>query len=141
MQITSRHLTATGTLALAVIASGAIAASAAAPVKITDCDHASTRPKALILTCGDANSALTGLRWSSFGGTSATGKGTLVVNTCEPNCAAGNGRRFAVAVTATGPRTCKRGLRVYGKLTLRYTSRPPSSSLGILTRWRLGCPT
>jgi hypothetical protein len=135
-----RKLLAAGILTAALLASGVIAASAASTVKITNCISASARPKSLTLTCGDGNTVLSGLRWSSFGGSSAQARGTLETNTCEPNCAAGKVVRYPVAVSATAVRKCKAGLRVYDKVALRFTGRAPSSSKG-LTHWTLGCPT
>lgn len=113
---------------------------AAAPVKITNCVRASSRPRALTLTCGDGNTVLTELRWSSFGGASARARGTLEMNTCSPNCARGNVVSYPVAVRANAPRTCKAGLRVYNKLTLQFIGRAPTS-VSDLKRWTLGCPT
>jgi hypothetical protein len=114
-------------------------ASASSTIKITNCTSASSRPKTLTLTCGDANTVLTGLRWSSFGGASALATGTLETNTCTPNCANGKFVRYSVAVRANDPRTCKAGLRVYNKVALRFAGRAPSSA-GSLKHWTLGCP-
>jgi len=114
-------------------------AFATSTIKITNCTSASSRPKTVTLTCGDGNTALTGLRWSSFGGASALAAGTLATNTCTPNCASGKIVRYPVAVRADGTRTCKAGLRVYNKVTLRFTRRAPSSA-GSLKHWTLGCP-
>jgi hypothetical protein len=119
---------------------GVMVASAASTVKITNCVKASAHPKSLTLACGDGNTVLSGLRWSSFGGPSAQARGTLETNTCEPNCAAGKVVRYPVAVSATGIRKCKAGLRVYDKVALRFTGRAPASSKG-LKQWTLGCPT
>jgi hypothetical protein len=103
------------------------------------CTTAASRPKLLTLTYADGNTVLKGLRWSSFGGRSAQGKGTFVTNTCEPNCAAGKDVSYPVSVKATSPRTCKKGVRVYNKLTVTFVGRKPSNSAS-LTRWTLGCP-
>ncbi len=127
-----------GILVVALVAVGA-SASATLTVKITNCTSASSRPKMVTLTCGDGNTALTGLRWSSFGGASALATGTLETNTCSPNCASGKVVRYPVAVRANGTRTCKAGLRVYDKVTLRFARHAPASS-GRLTHWTLGCP-
>jgi hypothetical protein len=135
-----RNFLATGILAAALLAYCVMAASAASTVKITNCIKASSRPQSLTLACGDGNTVLSGLRWSSFGGPSAQARGTLEANTCEPNCAAGKVVRYPVAVSATKVRKCKGGLRVYDKVTLRFTGRTPSSSAG-LKHWTLGCPT
>jgi hypothetical protein len=115
-------------------------AFAASPVKITNCIKTASRPKLLTLTCGDGNTVLKGLSWSSFGGPSAKAKGTFVINLCEPNCAEGKAASFPVTVKASDPRNCKGGLRVYNKLTLQFPGRTPKSTGG-LSRWTLGCPT
>jgi hypothetical protein len=135
-----RNFLATGIMVAALLAYGVMAASAASTVEITNCVKASAHPKSLTLTCGDGNTVLSGLRWSSFGGPSAQARGTFETNTCEPNCAAGKVVRYPVSVSATAIRKCKAGLRVYDKLTLRFTGRSPASSKG-LKHWTLGCPT
>ncbi|HTA97777.1 MAG TPA: hypothetical protein VK730_09065 [Solirubrobacteraceae bacterium] len=139
MHSLSRQFLVLTTLVAATAAAGAMAASGAGTVKITNCNKASSRPKQVTLTCGDGNTALSGLRWSSFGGASASAAGTFLTNTCTPNCAEGKVVRFPVSVKAYDTRSCKRGLRVYNKLTLKFTARKPSSA-GNLTRWTLGCP-
>jgi hypothetical protein len=116
----------------------ALSASAAAPLKITNCYSAASRPKTVVLTCGDANTALKGLAWSSFGGSTAQGKGTFVTNNCEPNCASGKNLSYPVKVKATGSVSCKHGLRVYAKLTLQFTGKAPGP--GVPRTWKLGCP-
>jgi hypothetical protein len=139
MRLLNRHVVTGGILIVAVAALVGTSASATSTVKITNCTSASSRPKTVTLTCGDGNTVLTGLRWSSFGGASALATGTLQTNTCTPNCAAGRVVRYSVVVRANSPRTCKAGLRVYGKVTLRFAGRAPSSA-GSLKHWTLGCP-
>lgn len=124
--------------AAALIAALAISASAASPLKITDCNRALSRPKQLTLACGDGNTVLKGMIWSGFGSAAAQGKGTFVTNTCEPNCAAGKDVSYQVKVKATGALNCKGGLRVYGKLALQFTGRAPGR--GVPRNWRLACP-
>jgi hypothetical protein len=134
------HLTASVLLA-ATIAISALSssASAATPLKITNCNKAASRPKLLTLTCGDGNTALKNMAWSSFGGATASGKGTFVSNTCEPNCAEGKDVSYAVSVKATGSRKCK-GETVYAKLSLTYTGakKPPPSEP---RQWSFRCPS
>lgn len=117
-----------------------MSASGASNLKITNCNKAASKPKSVTLTCGDGNTVLSGLSWSSFGGTSAAAGGTFKMNTCEPNCASGKVVSYPVSVKATGPRSCKGGLRVYNKVTLKFTGRAPKSA-GRLKNWTLGCPT
>lgn len=139
MQARSRQFLALTTLVTVMVVAGAMAASGAGTVKITNCNKASSHPKQVTLTCGDGNTVLSGLRWSSFGGMSATAAGTFETNTCTPNCAEGKVVSFPVSVKAYDTRSCKKGLKVYNKLTLKFTARKPSSA-GNLTRWTLGCP-
>jgi hypothetical protein len=133
-------LLASATLAAAIVAFAAIAAFAASPLKITNCNQASSRPKSLTLACGDGNTVLKGLKWSSFGGATAQAKGTFTINLCEPNCADGKAASFPVTVKASDPRNCKGGLRVYNKVMLTFKGKSPKTE-GNLNRWTLGCPT
>ncbi len=126
-------------LAAALLSLCVMVASAAPAVKIVNCNSASSRPKAITLTCGDGNTALTKLRWSSFGGAAAQASGTFEMNTCTPNCAGGKVVRYPVTVKAGNIRKCKAGLRVYNKLSLKFTGRAPKSASN-LKNWTLGCP-
>jgi hypothetical protein len=139
MRLAKHHL-AGALLAAALLSTAfAISASASTPLKITNCNKAASRPKLLTLTCGDGNTVLKGLSWTSFGGATARGSGTFVMNTCEPNCAQGKDVSYKVSVTASSPRRCKSGLRVYNKVALAFSSAKPKSS-GRLRNWTLGCP-
>jgi hypothetical protein len=140
MRSYTRCLLTIGILTALLVAVPAAVTSATSPLKITNCNTASSRPKQLTLTCGDGNTALSGLRWSSFGGATGKATGTFETNTCTPNCAAGKVVRYPAAVTASAPRTCKGGLRVYNKLTLRFTGSQPKAA-SRLKSWTLGCPT
>jgi hypothetical protein len=141
MNIRKPHLIASALLAAAlVIAAFSMSASAAAPLKITNCNKAASRPKLLTLTCGDGNTALKGMSWTSFGGATAAGKGTFVTNTCEPNCAEGKNVSYPVAVKASGSKKCKGGVSVYGKLSLTFTgAKKPGKS--IPRSWTFFCPS
>lgn len=140
MRIPTRLSLLSATLAAIVLALAISASAASAPLKITDCTKATSSPKSVTLTCADANTVLGGLRWSSFGGFVAQAKGTLEVNKCEPNCAAGKFSKYPVKATASGTRKCKGGLRVYSKLNLQFTGKPPAKA-NSLKSWTLSCPT
>jgi hypothetical protein len=140
VRLRSQHFLRSAVLAAVLLALAASVTSGASSLKITNCVKASVRPKTLTLTCGDGNTVLSGLRWSSFGAASARARGTFAMNTCNPNCAQGKVVRYPVAVKASAPHSCKGGLRVYDKLTLQFTGRTPSSASS-LKRWTLGCPT
>jgi hypothetical protein len=133
------YLSASALLAAAIaIAAFAMSASAASPLKITNCNKAASSPKLLTLTCGDGNEVLKGMTWSNFGAGTASGKGTFVTNTCEPNCAQGKDVSYPVSVKAEGKKKCK-GATVYAKLSLTYTGakKPPPSEP---RKWFFPCP-
>ena len=141
MSVRVCRLLASAVVTVVVLAAAAtMSASAAPPLKITNCFRASTRPKLITLTCGDGNTVLKGLSWSSFGGSTARASGTFEMNTCEPNCAQGKDVSYPVTVKATSPRKCKGGMRVYNMITLQFTGRSPSGS-NDFKHWTLGCPT
>jgi hypothetical protein len=134
------HLTVSVLLAAAIaIAALSVSASAATPLKITNCNKAASRPKLLTLTCGDGNEVLKGMTWSNFGAPTASGKGMFVTNDCEPNCAAGKDVSYPVSVKAQGSKKCK-GATVYAKLSLTYTGpkKPPPSEP---RKWFFPCPS
>jgi len=134
------YLSASALLAAAIaIAVLAMAAAAASPLKITNCNKAASSPKLLTLTCGDGNTVLKGMTWTNFGAATASGKGTFVTNTCDPNCAEGKNVSYAVAVKAQGSKKCK-GATVYAKLSLTYSGakKPPPSEP---RKWFFRCPS
>ena len=140
MTIRKHHLIASALLAAAlVIAAFAMSASAATPLKITNCNNAQSKPKTVVLTCGDANTALKNISWTSFGGATAAGKGTFVTNTCEPNCASGKNVSYPVTVKATGSKKCKGSVSVYSKIALTFTgAKKPGKN--IPRNWTGFCP-
>jgi hypothetical protein len=134
------YLSASALLAAAIaIAAFAMSAAAASPLKITNCNKAASSPKLLTLTCGDGNTVLKSMTWSNFGAATASGKGTFVTNTCEPNCATGKNVSYPVTVKAMGSKKCK-GATVYAKLSLTYPGprKPPPSEP---RKWFFRCPS
>ena len=85
------------------------------------------RPGSFTLACADGNDYLTGLSWTSWAPTLASGYGTQVVNDCLPYCAAGHFHSYPVLVVLWD-RAALRGnpgtLR-YTKITLIYTGSRP----------------
>ena len=61
------------------------------------------RPSSLVLTCADANDALTGLHWVSWANNQAFGTGTEKVNTCTPDCADGKLVSYPALITLWRP--------------------------------------
>lgn len=139
MEPTNRHLSFFG---IAVLVLGMLAtagASATSGMKITDCNKAVSRPKSVTLACGDGNTLLSKLSWSSFGGSTAAAKGTFETNTCKPNCAAGKVVKYPVTVKASGTRSCKGGVRVYAKLAIAFKGKVPPYARTYKS-WTFRCP-
>jgi hypothetical protein len=109
--------------ALAALAWAATGAAATSPT-ISDCGKLVRRPATLEIACGDGNYALESLRWSSWGGSTATAAGAAVVNDCIPYCAKGHFHRYAVRVTLGRVIRCTGGRR-YGLASVSFLAARP----------------
>ncbi|MET7684800.1 hypothetical protein [Streptomyces sp. NPDC005423] len=121
----------------AATASTSVAAPPAAPVAarqsagpvLVDCLwHQVVRPADYVLACGDGNSRLTSLHWSSWGSDSATATGVNAVNDCRPYCAAGRFHDYPVVVRLDSPQSWKKQPQVqhFTRMTLEYTGARPA---------------
>jgi len=52
---------------------------------------------------GDATNVVTGLSWSSWTATSATGTGTSDIDSCVPSCAAASPNNVSTTITLSAP--------------------------------------
>lgn len=76
-----------------------------------------------------SRSVLVGLRWSTWNGPRAQGRGSVSYNDCVPSCAEGRPKNYAVQVTLTARSTCGTKNRRYRRLRFSYTgSAPPGLS-------------
>jgi hypothetical protein len=131
----SAVLLALGLLAGCVSASGGTAAPASARaaaqrgVVVVDCiGQRQARPSSFILTCADANDALSGLHWVNWAASQAFGTGTEVVNTCIPDCADGKLVSYPalIALWRPEPLPGHPGIRYFTRMTRIYpAARPP----------------
>lgn len=122
---------AAGTIVPAAGAAGVHSSRAHARVGLIECaGKLATRPKTYLLACGDGSVGLIHVKWKAFGGQTARGTGTLVVNRCEPNCAAGKVIRTSVSVVASAPRTIA-SHRSYSKLSLTRKGGKSAGRYGI----------
>jgi hypothetical protein len=114
-------------VALVLVASPIAPAAAGPKVVFVDCDGAATaasvRPRTIVLACGDGNAQLIKLHWSTWGGTTATGRGTAVLNDCTPTCVGGTFRRYPMRVSLSAIKPC-RDLRQYTRLRIVYSCNP-----------------
>jgi hypothetical protein len=96
---------------------------------ILDCSgQRQTRPSSFVLTCADANDALTALHWASWAAGQAFGTGTEKVNTCTPDCADGKLVSYPALITLWRPEPLPGhpGVRYFTRITRIYpANRPP----------------
>ncbi|MEU6406592.1 hypothetical protein [Streptomyces sp. NPDC046985] len=85
------------------------------------------RPDAFILACGDGNSRLSSLRWSTWNGRTAVARGVNFVNDCKPYCAAGTFRSYPVEVRLERPEPWKKDPQVdhFTRLSLTFPGARP----------------
>jgi hypothetical protein len=111
-------------LALALIP--AIPADGASKVRLAGCgDKPSYKPRKVIIACGDGAFVVIKLEWSKWSRKKAVGRGTGKVNTCEPSCAEGKFKSYAVKLTAGKPTQCGEGDRQFTRLTYTFTDKKP----------------
>ncbi len=105
------------------------AAAAQRSTVILDCSgQRQTRPSSFVLTCADANDALTALHWASWAAGQAFGTGTEKVNTCTPDCADGKLVSYPALITLWRPEPLPGhpGVRYFTRITRIYpANRPP----------------
>jgi hypothetical protein len=110
-------------------ATPAPAAGAQRSTVILDCSgQRQTRPSSFVLTCADANDALTVLHWVSWADGQAFGTGTEKVNACTPDCADGKLVSYPALITLWRPEPLPGhpGVRYFTRITRIYpASRPP----------------
>lgn len=103
---------------------------------LVDCFwHARVQPKDFVLACGDGNSLLDSLRWSSWGVHSATAQGVNWVNDCKPYCAVGKFHPYRVTVRLDRAETWKRhpALVQFTRMRLYYPDGRPDGYKPVMT--------
>lgn len=115
---------AAGVVALAGPVSGASGAKVAKVAKATSeiyvasegCTGHVYKPTKVTLACADDNIYATGLKFSSYGGSTAKATGTIHANECKPNCAAGKFKTYKAKLTFLDVVQCSDGRSYYGSV-------------------------
>ena len=112
--------------AIAAVPAAQASPTASKPKLINCLNKATIEPKTFVLTCADGNDYLARLTWSSWS-TTASGKGTEFINTCNPNCAAGHFRKYGVDVSLSRVKPWPHhvGQRYFTRMGLTYTGKVP----------------
>lgn len=115
---------------LAVALPVTVATTAGASTKLrvffpNDCVNNKYKPKSFVVTCADSNFSVEKIKYSSYGAKSAKGTGTAVVNTCDPNCAAGTDKSYPVKFTFSRVRQCG-DVPQFRRATITFTGARPT---------------
>lgn len=97
-------------VAIVAVWLSSVGGASGAPIRLADCGMSSyggtVKPTEWSAGCVGASFRVTDLTWTTWGGTTATGTGWQQFNTCEPDCAGGELRRYPVTVTVSHPKVC-----------------------------------
>ena len=124
----SRRLLVVAVLAVALVGTASAARTDSLP-SFYGCQgtHASIRPHAILVACGDANYYLAQLHWSSWTAMAAVATGVAHVNDCNPDCAKGRFHAYSnVSVHLSRPESCSNKKRLFTRIEWRYRARKPA---------------
>jgi hypothetical protein len=112
----------------AVVASSALAQSPGAVRFPANCRHERVRPRAIVVTCADANFRIGRIAWAAWTAHGARGRGTAHVNDCTTTCVQGRFHSYrGVTVRLSHPVTCTTtGVRQFTRLRYVFTRGRPS---------------
>ena len=88
-----------------------------------DCKTPAVEPTMVVLACADFGDYVTGISWTGWTASGATGNGTWNHKECVPNCAQGHVSTFAAHITLTTPVRGPNGQLVWSQL---QSSRLPA---------------
>jgi hypothetical protein len=127
-------------LALGLAPAVALASGSAGHVRVTNCNTAQYKPSSITIACGDGNTFVENLKWSSWTQTSASGKGIYAFNDCKPDCVSGHLKTFATAVKLSHAQRCpKQKHMVFTDMALTFTGKRPTHSKRTV-KLSLDCP-
>ncbi|MGD0198150.1 MAG: hypothetical protein ABSC56_09635 [Solirubrobacteraceae bacterium] len=113
----------------AILLVAAAAATTSGPDRVVgNCQHSQVKPAAIVLACADANAYIDKIDWKTFGGTTATGSGDYVENTCTPNCAGGHFKSYPMNFVLSGAKPCFDRHDDYRKLKITFLDKRPSQT-------------
>lgn len=103
-----------------------VEAAGTSTIALPDClGHPVVKPASVTLACADANFRIEHIQWTGWGESFAAGKGTGVVNDCEPNCAAGHFHNYPMLLIVTGRQTCPSGQPAYANIVYAFVGHSP----------------
>jgi hypothetical protein len=95
------------------------------------CYNTATKPRSIIVACGDGNFQLKSLRWKRWNKPRAKARGRAWINDCVPYCAAGTFHSYPARVVLSRPFYCRqKGRYLYRRLKAKTRGRTTSAALG-----------
>jgi len=109
------------------------AASTSVPVVVNCPGQAQARPGQYLLTC-TVGASFTGLRWDTWGSSSALASGTYAFDDCVPTCVGGHGHNVAALVVLwdVQPWPGHAGERYFTQMTVVHTGNRSYQAGGTL---------
>jgi len=93
-----------------------------APTHVLTCSlKLATKPSSYLLSCADANASWTGVSWSRWSSSSASGRGILRQNDCTPNCVSGKFINYRATVRLSKVVATKKYGRLFSEAIFRYS--------------------
>jgi hypothetical protein len=115
----------------------AAAGPASARTYASSCGHLRSKPRQIVIACGDGNFGLKHMRWPTWTAARAFGRGLAYANDCDPFCADGHFHSYRVHVVLHGALSCD-GVRSFRYARIRYLRHRPSGAPRIY-RTSLSC--
>jgi hypothetical protein len=104
-------------------------AGAATTTRVLTCTGKLTsKPSSYVLSCADANAGWTGMTWSAWNSSSATGHGILRQNDCTPNCVSGKFINYRATVTLSEVVATKKYGELFSHATFHYSANGKAKS-------------
>jgi hypothetical protein len=119
-RVTSFRSVALSGMLMAVVCSASAAAQTPGATLPSQCLDQQVAPPSVTLTCADGGFIAHDLVWSDWGAAQAHALGTASVNTCEPDCAHGESKDYAVELVADRLLSCSFGKPQYTIVTYRF---------------------
>jgi hypothetical protein len=88
------------------------------------------QPGHYVLACGDGNTYLEDLVWSSWGPETGEAKGSYFANDCTPNCGAGTIHSWPATVSVSRPKSASSGW-LFTLLTVGYTTKTTHKTVSV----------
>jgi hypothetical protein len=135
MRRTAVLLLALGALVAIAAPPRGLAQSGGAVLASQSCKDGRQRPTRIVFACADFGLYVDHLRWSSWGGRVAVGRGVYHFNDCVPACVSGHFHTLGATVRLFTRRACPgRTHRYYRRATIIRSD-------GRRERGFVGCPT